>query len=370
MKDRISKVGKPDSILLLVIALLVLLGLVVLSSVSAVISQQKFGSPYFYLYRFVLFGLLPGGLLGFFALKMPLAFLKKWGWLLLLINLIFMVLVFLPKIGISAGGASRWINLGFVSFQPSEFLKLTTLLYLAAILTKVREKTTTLIFLVFLVSIGSIGLLLKLQPDISTFGIIAISATIMYFLANTPLKHIFGIFLGGTAAFAFLVATASYRLNRFLVFLNPNLDPMGSSYHIKQVLIAVGSGGIFGKGLGMSIQKLGFIPEPISDAIFSIFSEEAGFIGGLIMISLFLIFAWQGFKIIKKSQDKFSQLLAAGIVLWITLQAFINMGSMVGVLPISGVPLPFVSYGGSALVAELIGVGILLNISRSSKQLN
>ena len=159
---------------------------------------------------------------------------------------------------------------------------------------------------------------------------------------------------------------APYRAARLLVFLNPETDPMGMGYQLKQALIAVGSGGIFGLGLGMSVQKFGFLPQSMADSIFAIFSEETGFIGSLILIFLFLIFFWRGFKIAKKSMDQFSKLAALGISCWIILQALINIGSMIGIIPLTGVPLPFLSYGGSALVTELIGVGILLNISKNT----
>lgn len=165
--------------------------------------------------------------------------------------------------------------------------------------------------------------------------------------------------------FIFLMRTAPYRFNRLLVFLHPETDPMGIGFQIKQALIAVGSGGILGLGLGMSRQKFGFLPQPIGDAIFAVFTEETGFIGALILISLFLVFAWRGLKIVKNSADKFSGLLALGITSWIIIQAFVNIGSMIGILPLSGIPLPFISYGGSHILAEMIAIGLLLNISKN-----
>ncbi len=158
---------------------------------------------------------------------------------------------------------------------------------------------------------------------------------------------------------------APYRVNRLLVFFNPGIDPMGIGYQLKQSLIAVGSGGITGVGLGMSIQKLGFLPQPISDSIFAVFSEEAGFVGSLFLIFLFLIFLWRGLKIAKETGNRFCQLTALGITSWIVIQAFVNIGAMIGILPLTGIPLPFIGYGGSALVTTLIGAGILLNISKN-----
>jgi len=210
-----------------------------------------------------------------------------------------------------------------------------------------------------------ISLLLYYQPDISTLGTIIFVAALMYFSANTPLWHsIFLILLGGGGLLV-LIKLASYRLNRFLVFLKPETDPLGIGYQIKQALIAVGSGGIFGLGLGMSRQKFGVLPQTMSDSIFAIFSEETGFIGSLILVFLFLVVLWRGFTISKKTKDKFSQFLSLGITSWITIQAFINIGSMIGIFPLTGSPLPFISYGGSHLVVEMVGIGILLNISKN-----
>ncbi|MBI2626275.1 MAG: putative lipid II flippase FtsW [Candidatus Nealsonbacteria bacterium] len=365
MKD--SKTGHPDYILASVVGILILLGVVILTSVSTVISQEKFGSPNFYLMRHLLYGILPGLILGYAAYRIPLEFWKKRAPILLLASLFLMILVFFPKIGINSGGASRWINLGITSFQPSELLKISFILYLAAWLPSLREKTKKNLsrtLSAFLAIMGIIGLLLALQPNVSTLGIIITCGILMYFLTGMPAKHALGIITSIVAIFAVLVKIAPYRMERVLVFLNPNLDPMGKSYQLKQALIAIGSGGIFGKGLGMSIQKFGFLPEPMADSIFAVLSEETGLIGSLIIVSLFLIFAWRGLKIAKKSADSFQKLACAGIIFWITIQAFVNMGSTIGILPLTGIPLPFISYGGSAIAAELFGIGILLNISR------
>jgi len=361
----VKRTDNPDYILLGVIIILLVLGILILASVSASFSQEKFGTPYYFLKRQILWIIL-GIILAFLVFRISLDFLKKLAPILLLINLILLAMVFLPGIGTKFGGAERWITLGFISFQPSEFLKLTFILYLAAWLAnKSFHKNQTLI--AFLIIMGIISFLLISQPDISTLGVILISGILIYFLANTPLWHSLLMFLISSGFFLTLIKIAPYRAERLLVFLKPETDPMGIGYQIKQALIAIGSGGILGFGLGMSRQKFGFLPGSISDSIFAIFSEETGFIGGLILISLFLIFLWRGFKIAKQSKDKFSQLTALGITSWITIQAFVNIGVMIGVLPLTGIPLPFISYGGSALITEMIGIGILLNISRHSK---
>ena len=362
---------KPDYILLAGTAILMILGILILASVSASLSQEKFGNPYYFLKHQVFWGIIPGLILAFLVFRAPLDFLKKWAPFLLLINLILAAMVFLPKIGMSAGGASRWLSLGKITFQPSEFLKLTFILYLASWLASRSslqkfggKKKNSQTFIAFLLVLGLIALLLIFQPDISTLGIIIAAGVLMYFLAETPLWHSILMILTGAGALYSLIKLTPYRMRRWTVFLNPEIDPLGMGYQIKQALIAVGSGGIFGLGLGMSRQKFGFLPHSISDSIFAIFSEETGFLGAIILILLFLLFLWRGFKISKEAKNRFSKLAALGISSWLTLQAFINIGAMIGILPIAGIPLPFISYGGTHLTAELMGVGILLNISK------
>ncbi len=360
---------RTDYVLMGATACLLVLGILIVMSVSSTIAQQKFGSPTFYLFRHIIFGLIPGIILGFLAYKIPLVRFKKWVAPMLLLNLFLMVLVFVPIIGIKLGTARSWLNLGFTTFQPSEPLKLTFILYLASWLASRAEKTkkeflTTLI--AFLTIIGIITLLLVLQPDVGTLGIIVITGSLIYFLAGTPLKHTAIIILGGVAGLAVLAKTASYRLERFLVLIK-DTDPMGASWQIKQALIAVGSGGIFGTSLGMSVQRFGYLPEPMADSIFACFAEETVLVGGLMLIFFFLVISWLGFMIAKKAKTNFEKLTALGITCWLSIQAFINIGSMLKILPLTGVPLPFLSYGGSALITELTGIGILLNISKNTR---
>ena len=359
----------PDYILAGTSVVLIIFGILILASVSAHISQEKFGTTYYFLNHQLLFGLIPGLILGFFAFKIRLDLLKKSAPFLLLINLILLAMVFLPKIGSDIGTAARWVSIGGFSFQPSEFLKLCFILYLAAWLSSRShsDKKFAQTLPAFLLIIVLISLFLIFQPDIGTLGLIVLVSALMYILAGTPYWHSIVIFLGGAISLFSLIKLAPYRANRLLVFLKPETDPMGIGYQIKQSLIAVGSGGIFGLGLGMSGQKFGFLPLPqsISDSIFAIMANEMGFIGSLILISLFLIFLWRGFKICKLAQNQFCKLTALGISSWIVLQSFINIGAMIGILPLTGIPLPFISYGGSALISELVGVGILLNISKN-----
>ena len=370
--------NRPDYFLLVIVAVLILLGLVIIASVSASISPDN---PMLYLFRHIKRGLIPGLLLGFAAFKIPLPLLRKWSFALLLFSLFLTALVFVPGIGIHMGGATRWINLGLVTFQPSELLKLSFVIYLAAWLAartaKPESKKKELVFkkigswsnttlLAFLAIMGVIVLLLLKQPDASTLVLIAACAFLMYFSAQTPFKHILLIIALGVCGLFFLIMTRPYRFERIRVFWDRETDPMGLGFQISQAIITVGSGGIFGMGLGMGIQR--FLPQPLTDSIFAVFAEQAGFIGSLALVTLFVLFFWRGWVIAKKSGDIFCKLAALGISFWIVLQAFVHIGVSLGLVPVTGIPLPFISYGGTAMAISLIGVGILLNISKNVRK--
>lgn len=379
---------KPDYFLLGTATALILLGIMVLAGASAPFSIENFGFPTALLRHQILYGLVPGIIIGLVAFRIPLNSVKKFAPALLLINILLLILVFVPKIGFSAGsGASRWISLGPITFQPSEFLKLTFLAYLAAwsasrlgrgkgkfkslALSRVEEFAESMWqsgFIPFLLMTALIGVLLILQPHMGTLGIIALSGLAMYFAANTPVWHTVSFISIGTVLFISLIIMAPYRMERILVFLNPATDPTGIGYQLKQALIAVGSGGVAGVGLGMSLQQLRLLPLAMSDAIFAVFANETGFLGATTLVLLFLFFLWRGLTISRNTNDNFCKYLALGITSWITLQAFVNMGAMLGLVPLTGLPLPFISYGGSHLIAELTGVGVLLNISKNAAQ--
>jgi cell division protein FtsW len=367
---------KPDSILFLTITLLLGLGILILGSVSPVFSMERFKNPNYLLNHQLLFGFLPGLFLGVIAFFVPIEKIKKFAFWFFLINIFLLGLLFISKTGLKFLGAIRWLDLGLFAFQPSEFLKLTFILYLSAWFAKKDQDAKNKIkrnwrervgfLLPFLAIIGVIAVFLTLQPDIGTLGIVAITGLAMFFLAGTPLWQTILAVFTGVAALGLLIKMAPYRLSRLLIFLNPGADPTGQGYQISQALIAIGSGGIFGVGLGLSRQKFGFLPQTIGDAIFPVFAEETGFVGAVILISLFLIFLWRGLQIAFRTKDRFSQIVAIGISAWIGSQALINICSMTGLAPLTGVPLPFVSYGGSHLVTEMIGLGILLNISKQA----
>lgn len=351
---------------------LLLAGIVILASVSAVFSLEKFNKTgYFFLHQ-MLYGFLPGIVLGTIAFFIPLNFLKKWSFAFIIIALFLMALVLVPGLGISSGGAPRWLKIGAFSFQPSEMLKVAFIIYLSSWLAnrtsakKGKDWKMTLVPFFFI--LGLVFFLFYFQSNASTLGLIMIIASVLYFLSNTPFWHMIVLLLIGGLMSALMIIFTPYRIKRILVVLNLLKDPMGAGYQIKQSLITIGSGGILGSGLGMSQQKFGkFLPETMSDSIFAIFAEEVGLVGCVVLISLFLIFFWRCVKIARNSRDKFCQLFSFGIGVWICVQAFINIGAMIQIFPLTGIPLPFISYGGSHIIAELIGVGILLNISKHSQ---
>ena len=375
-----KKISYPFLITALV---LVVLGSLFLSTVSALDSLKIHGNTTHYLFRHLIY-IVIGTLAGFIFFKAPLAKLKKSSFILFVLTLIATSAVIIPGLGVRIYGASRWISIGGFTFQPSELLKVTAILVVAAFLSTrpglvdyQRGRTSLInlaakgkqnllsVFLPLLVLVGAISIALILQPDISTLAIIALSLVVIYFAAGTPVWHVFLMGIAGAGAGYILILLKPYRWERLLVFLNPETDPLGIGYQMKQSLIAIGSGGWLGKGIGMSAQKFGFLPLAMSDSIFAILAEETGIIGCAILIMLFLAFLWFGLKIANSATDKFAKLSAIGITFWITFQAFFNITSTIGIFPVSGLPLPFFSYGGSHIIAELIGVGILLNISKN-----
>ena len=365
-----KKTHSIDYVLLIVVVILILIGMVMIATVSIPLSLEKFGNSFYYLRHQILFGILPALALAILFFKIPLNYLKKYALFLLLANLIALFLIFLPKIGITIKGSSRWLNLGGVIFQPSEFLKITFLLYLSVWLSQKANKSKPQILIAFLIILGILTFLLIKQPDMGTLVVIGIVAILMYFVSPMPFWHTLLIILIGVTIGLLLIYIAPYRLERLITLLRPEtIDPLGKGYQIRQSLIAIGSGKIWGIegifSLGMSRQKFGFLPHSISDSIFAIIGEEFGFIGCLALVSLFILFFWRGIRIAKNCSDKFLSFVAFGFSTLIIVQAFVNIGSMIGILPLTGVPLPFISYGGSHLVTELIGIGIILNVSKT-----
>ncbi len=362
---------KPDILLLGIFLALLVWGIFAMGVTSFSYSLQKYNNVwYIFLHQLAMIGV--GLILGIVAYKLPLKYLRKIAPALFLLNLLLVFLVFVPQLGIESKGAHRWLKLFGFSFQPSEFLKVSFIVYLAAWLSArsqgKKQKESKAFLLPFFIILAVLFVGLIKQPDMTTLAIICAIGVVMYFSSSAPWWHI-GILGGlGGAAFLIFARLEPYRWNRVINLLNPHADPLGKGFQVKQAAIAIGSGKYFGVGngfaLGLSRQKFGFLPESITDSIFAIVAEELGFLGAAFLIVLFLLFCWQGLKIAKKSGRTFEGLLALGITVWITLQAFANIGGITGILPLGGVPLPFFSYGGSHIMAELVGIGLLLNISR------
>lgn len=337
-----------------------------LASASMVLSQKSFGLSGYYVLRQLLLGGV-GGAIGLLAAsRISYRLWKRLAIPLMLLSLALLVFLFIPELSYSFGGAKRWISIGPLSFQPSEILKFSFLVYLAGWLAARKDEVKSISrgMIPFTLMLSVVGIFLLMQPDIGTLGVIAISAGMLYFLGGGKTSQIITLFLFGLVMFYFIVQLAPYRLDRITTFLNPAADPQGIGYQINQAFIAIGSGGFWGRGLGMSLQKYQYLPEPMGDSIFAIFAEETGFLGVVVFIGLFGFFLWRGFAIAYRAPDLFGRLLAAGITMGITVQAFINMAAISGLLPLTGIPLPFVSYGGTSLVVTLTQIGVLLNIAK------
>lgn len=317
----------------------------------------------------IFFGLILGSALYFIFAHIDYRIWKKLAVPALLISFFLTVLVFFPSIGFEHGGANRWIDLGFISFQPSELLKLGFIIYLSAWFSSRKEEVKSFKsgLLPFVIMVGLVGLILVLEPDFGTLIVIAISSAALFFVRGAQYKQIAVLFLISLVALSMLVMVKPYLVSRITVFLDPSFDPQGAGYQLKQSLIAIGSGGTFGRGFGMGVQKFKYLPEPMGDSIFSAAAEEFGFVGSASLIGLYLLLFWRGILIAKRAPDIFGRLLATGIIMLIIVQSFMNIASMIGFLPLTGLPLIFVSQGASAFIVAMAGIGILLNISKYGK---
>jgi cell division protein FtsW len=361
---------QPDYRFIGIIALIVVFGLIMLSSASVSLAFEKFGDSYYLLKHQIIYGLIPGIFFLVVFSLIDFRFWKKIAFTLLIFSIILLLLVFLPGIGAGYGTAKSWLNIFGVSFQPSELVKLTFIIYLAALLEKRGEKkvkdfseglkpfATVLIIIIAL---------LVLQPDLGTMTIIAIVSLIIYYVAGAERLHILGFSMFALFGLYILVKIAPYRVARLMTFLHPELDPQGIGYHINQAFLAIGSGGILGRGFGMSRQKFQYLPEVAGDSIFAVIGEELGFIICVILVLALIYLMYRGFKIAQGAPDNFSKLFVTGVVSWIMVQSFFNIGAMVGLMPLTGVPLPFISYGGTALAVLLAACGIVINISRQTR---
>ncbi len=344
-------------------------GLVMLSSASAPIGYTKYGDMFYFLKHQLIFGLLPGIFLFLILSRVDYHYYRKKGFILLLISVGLLLLVFLPGLSASWGTSRSWIRIANFSLQPAEIVKLTFMFYLAAWMEdrgKVGVKDFKTGLLPFLTVLSVIGTLLMLQPDMGTLSVIAGTSLIVYFVAGAPLLYLAGMVASAGGLFTLLIKISPYRAARLTTFLHPELDPQGIGYQINQAFLAIGSGGLFGAGLGHSKQKMLYLPEVASDSIFAIMAEELGFVFMFGFIILFIVFLFRGIDIAKKSPDPFGRLTVIGILSWFFVQTVVNMGSMVGLLPLTGVTLPFISYGGTSLAMSLAAVGVVANVSRQA----
>jgi len=318
----------------------------------------------------VLFGLFFGSIACLFAARIDYHIWKKYSFIFFVISILLTLLVFVPKIGMEHGGAKRWIDLHFITFQPAELLKIAFIMYFAAWLSRIKSKVGTFSWglLPFLIFSAILGAILLTQPDTDTFAVTIFAALSMYMAAGAKWRHILAVIISGGLVLGVLFIARPYIKQRIETMLNPAANNQTSGYQLNQSLIAVGSGQIWGRGFGQSIQKFHYLPEPMGDSVFAVAAEEFGFIGAVLIITFFVMFGLEGLKISIKSSDDFGRLMSLGIVILIISQMFVNIGGMVGVLPLTGIPLPFVSQGGTALFIALIEAGIVMSISRRSKK--
>lgn len=358
----------PDYKLLIYFAVLIVFGLVILSFASVAVGLERFNDSNHFLKRQLLYACI-----GFFAFvitsKIPYKKWKDFAPHIFFATLVVLSLVFVPGIGTSFGTGNRnWIPLFGFSFQPSEAAKLSLIIFIAAY---VAEKGRDLRQFKkgFLVTLG-LGLIpiafVVLQQDIGTSSILFGILFMLLFVAGANVKHLGALLVAGVAAFGAMIAIAPHRAARFMTFLHPELDPLGIGYHINQAFLAIGSGGLFGLGLGHSRQKFAYLPEVHADSIFAIMAEEVGFVVAAALILFLVAIAFRGLKIAKHAPDPFARVLVSGIMIWFLLQSFLNIGAMVGLLPLTGVPLPFISHGGTALIIAMAAIGIVINVSKYS----
>jgi len=342
--------------------ILSIVGLVFIFEASAVNSARQFGDSLHYLKSqgaWIFLGLIVMTIFSFIDYK-NLYFLS---FVSLILTVALLIIVLIPGVGSKIGGARRWIDLGFFNLQPTELAKFSIIIYLSSWFSS-KEKNR---FLPFISLICFLVFLIILQPDMGTAIIIFLISIIIYYFSGAKFTDFIYIFGGSIVSIYFLIKLSPYRFNRLLAFLNPSVDPLGISYHINQIFISLSSGGFFGRGFGASRQKYLFLPEAHTDSIYAIIGEEYGFVGGIILIGLYFVFVYKIYHMIRLSPDRLSRLILIGIFAFFNLQFIINLAGMTGLFPIVGVPIPFLSYGGSNLLISFALIGIMVNIERRVK---
>jgi len=348
--------------------ILVCIGIVMIYSASSIYAWERYKDGFFFLKRQLVF-IIIGVLLAFLSLCIDYRRLRDLSRPILLVSLFLLVLVLVPGLGREVAGARRWFRFKFISFQPSELASLAVIIYLADFIARKGEniKNFSKGFLPPILALGVTAALIMLQPDLGTTLALAAVVFIMLFIAGVRLTYLVSLILASFPALYILIFSVPYRRTRIMAFLNPWLDPKGGGFQIIQSQVALGSGGILGVGLGHSKQKLFYLPAAHTDFIFSIIGEELGLLGTMGIAILFIIFIQQGLKIIKNTPDRFGYFLALGLVSMIALKATINIGVSCALLPTKGLPLPFISYGGSSLILDMVSVGLLMNIARTGE---
>ena len=349
----------------LIVSVLVAIGIVMIYSASSIYAYGNMNDSMFFLKRHLLY-LAIGLVMMFAAMSVDMNILRKWSKPMMLVSIALLLVVLVPHIGRQTAGARRWFRFGPVNFQPSELAKITLMIYMADMIARkgVLMKSFVHGYLPAVMVLGVVAGLVLLEPDLGTAVTIVSISMIMLFVSGVRVSYLAGLVLASLPVLYFLLFRVPYRKKRIMIFLNPWSDTRGTGFQIIQSFIALGSGGLFGVGLGQSKQKLFYLPASHTDFIFSIIGEELGFIGAAAVVILFIAFVWQGMQIAFRALGVFEKLLSMGIVSMIAIEAIINIGVTAGALPTKGMPLPFISYGGSGLIFHLVAVGLLLNISR------
>lgn len=358
-----------DRTLLILTALLVVIGFLIFSSASLGLLADKGARFSSVILNQALFGIAGGAVAFFVTSTIHYRVWRQFAFYIFLGAMILTCLTFVPALSLEHGGATRWLDLGFTTVQPSEFLKIAFVIYMATWLSGVKNQITsfkqgTLPFVGLLLLPG---IPLLLQPDTDTYLIMCAAAVAMFVVAGGRVRDMVIMGLCGVILLGGMALTHPHVKNRIVVFLDPSLDQQGIGYQIKQSMIAVGSGGVVGRGFGQSIQKFDYLPEPIGDSVFAVYAEEFGFLGSVVLVLLFSAFTLRGLRVASHSPDLFSMLLVVGIITLIALQVWLNIGSMIRLAPLAGLPLPFISHGGTALLTLLASIGIVMNISKYQK---
>ncbi|MDP3790597.1 MAG: putative lipid II flippase FtsW [Candidatus Omnitrophota bacterium] len=354
--------------LLIIVMMLVAIGIVMIYSTSAIYANEKMDDSLYFLKRHLTY-LIAGFFMMLLAMAVDIQTLRKYSKPIMALSIILLVLVLIPHIGRQTAGARRWFRLGPLNFQPSEFAKIVIMIYLADLLARKEKVIKSFLhgYLPPVLVLGFVLGLVLLEPDLGTAIAISVIGMLMLFVSGIRPLYIVGSILASLPALYMLLFRVPYRRKRMMIFLNPWSDKRGAGFQIIQSFIALGSGGLLGVGLGQSRQKLFYLPASHTDFIFSIIGEELGFLGAASVVVLFILFVWEGMKITFKAAGQFEKLLSMALVCLIALEALINIGVTAGVLPTKGLPLPFISYGGTSLMFHLAAVGLLLNIAKSGE---